>query len=144
MLWQIVKTSSSLSAQEAEALARYADVEEARFGGNLSIQSPSMRILESCRCRESSCSRWSKMPSNMVANRAKRPPDLVQAGMENRTLHIKVSNSGAWVPATTRHRPAIGRGACPSCDVSRAALSRTIRVPDRPAEWSRRCRDSDR
>jgi hypothetical protein len=88
--------------QEAEALARYADVEQARFGGTLSI-----RIAVDPNTRELPVPGVFMQP--LVENAIKHGREsceetlriLVHAGMENRTLHIKVSNSGAWVPPPT-------------------------------------------
>jgi two-component system LytT family sensor kinase len=85
--------------QEAEALARYSDVEQARFGGTLSIQ-----IAIDPNTRELPVPGVFMQP--LVENAIKYGREsceetlriVVQTGIKNRTLHIKVSNSGAWVP----------------------------------------------
>jgi hypothetical protein len=84
--------------QEAEALARYADVEQARFDGGLSIE-----IVIDANARELPVPGVFMQP--LVENAIKYGREscekalqiLVEAGIESRTLHIKVSNSGAWV-----------------------------------------------
>ncbi len=89
--------------QEAEALARYADVEQARFDGGLSIE-----IAVDANTRELPVPGVFMQP--LVENAIKHGREsceetlriLVQAEMERRTLHIKVSNSGSWVAPTTR------------------------------------------
>jgi Histidine kinase len=88
--------------QEAEALARYADVEQARFEGALSIE-----IAVDANTRELPVPGVFMQP--LVENAIKYGREscegplqiLVQTGMKNRTLHIKVSNSGRWVRTVT-------------------------------------------
>jgi hypothetical protein len=84
--------------QEAEALARYADVEQARFDGALSI-----KIDIDADTRELPVPGVFLQP--LVENAIKHGREscenalqiLVQTALEKRTLHIKVSNSGSWV-----------------------------------------------
>jgi Histidine kinase len=89
--------------QEAEALARYADVEQARFDGGLSIK---IDIDE--KTRELPVPGVFMQP--LVENAIKYGREscesalqvLVQTELDRRTLHIKVSNSGSWIgPSTT-------------------------------------------
>lgn len=89
--------------QEAEALARYADVEQARFDGGLSI-----KIAVDANTRELPVPGVFMQP--LVENAIKHGREscenalqiLVQTELESRTLHIKVSNSGSWVGPSTR------------------------------------------
>ena len=88
--------------QEVEALARYADVEQARFDGGLSIE-----IAVDPNIRELPVPGVFMQP--LVENAIKYGREscekalqiLVLAAIEGRTLHIKVSNSGAWVAPST-------------------------------------------
>ncbi len=94
--------------QEAEALARYTDVEQARFDGALSI-----KIDIDANTRELPVPGVFLQP--LVENAIKHGREscenalqiLVQTALEKRTLHIKVSNSGSWVApaAQTSDRP---------------------------------------
>jgi LytS/YehU family sensor histidine kinase len=95
--------------QEAEALARYADVEQARFDGSLSIE-----IAIDANTRELPVPGVFMQP--LVENAIKHGREssenplriLIQTGLENQTLHIKVSNSGSWIGPSTHvsDRPA--------------------------------------
>ena len=88
--------------QEAEALARYADVEQARFDGSLSIE-----IAIDANTRELPVPGVFMQP--LVENAIKHGREssenplriLIQTGLENQTLHIKVSNSGSWIGPST-------------------------------------------
>lgn len=94
--------------QEAEALARYADVEEARFGGGLSI-----KITIDPKTKELPVPGVFLQP--LVENAIKHGREscesplrvLVATAIVKGTLHIRVSNSGSWVvPSTqTPNRP---------------------------------------
>jgi LytS/YehU family sensor histidine kinase len=88
--------------QEAEALARYADVEQARFDGSVSIE-----IAIDANTRELPVPGVFMQP--LVENAIKHGREssenplriLIQTGLENHTLHIKVSNSGSWIGPST-------------------------------------------
>ena len=102
MLWQIGKTSSCLLVRRSKPSPGMRDVEEARFGGALSIQ-----IAIDPNARELPVPGVFMQP--LVENAIKYGREscqenlriLVQVAMESRTLHIKVSNSGVWIPPPT-------------------------------------------
>jgi sensor histidine kinase YesM len=83
--------------QEAEALARYADVEQARFEGGLSIK---VDIAPSTLELPVPGVFMQPLVENAIKYGRESCEDvlqiLVQTQLEKRTLHIKVSNSGAW------------------------------------------------
>jgi LytS/YehU family sensor histidine kinase len=89
--------------EEAEALARYADVEEARFDGGLAIE-----ITIDPKTTELPVPGVFIQP--LVENAIKHGREscesplrvLVATAIEKDTLHIRVSNSGAWIAPSTQ------------------------------------------